>query len=581
MFVCICYVLPDAGDTRYDVRGTMRGPGGEDHVGCLALKRLVEETDHLAEFIMTPRGGLGPPILMEIGKIHDEMKAIENSRGPGVFHGKGILPRSRRIIIGVISRLSMIDVCQSMQSVQSMLVEKFFSPVTAIATSREAAIAGDPERVYRICEAAFDLASFSSEIVSGLFAPSEEDEAGRVRIDCLHTLVETGISGYKRISTSSPPDNYCIQWGRLRGALLALMRKSAYPGLPPLAVEAVVKWNHVECEAIATQCHAGPASISSIFHESVISEDMVPAGAFVRVIGEILGDLSDHSKRLECSPERMLESFTYCILVLEKSMAAVLGAILLESPSPSTDCYIDPRHTLAEAWFLSLTQLIEFFERNGHTNTICEDVILLKIISESCAVGLLLLFFPSLTAGKGNNVSDAGMALDGPHTMALMDFLESSFALGQQMLEKVAGHLETRLGSPGVSLVGAALFRGCSGGLPPWAIEFLPRVYAALYSALGKDSFNFGRMLTVSMEVRLDAGAERFHGVRPGDLFAGRLFEKLTDRTKHEFIQRSLELCSKDTTDAWRRFKVIMKQLCVSKENSCKILRKGELPLSN
>jgi len=177
----------------------------------------------------------------------------------------------------------------------------------------------------------------------------------------------------------------------------------------------------------------------------------------------------------------------------------------------------------------------------------------------------MLLLFPTVK----NNVKgivDIGMSLDGPHMLALMDFLESSFALGPIMLQTIASHLEKTFGISGIPIIGAALFRGGSGGLPPWAVECIPNVFSALFGAFGKDPNNFGKMLVDSMEITLHVNAARFGGVLPGSLFAGPLFKKLSEKTKQEFVQKSLELCAKDTGDAWRRFKVILKQLCGGKK---------------
>jgi len=37
------------GEVPYDIRGAMRGPGGEDHVACLVLMRLTKESNELGK----------------------------------------------------------------------------------------------------------------------------------------------------------------------------------------------------------------------------------------------------------------------------------------------------------------------------------------------------------------------------------------------------------------------------------------------------------------------------------------------------------------------------------------------------
>eukprot|EP00957_Ditylum_brightwellii_P056148 4256781-Ditylum_brightwellii.AAC.1 len=57
--------------------------------------------------------------------------------------------------------------------------------------------------------------------------------------------------------------------------------------------------NNVECQSIIHQCNAGPASLSNIFDESVISEDAVPVGVFVIIVNNALeGILSMSSKQM-------------------------------------------------------------------------------------------------------------------------------------------------------------------------------------------------------------------------------------------------------------------------------------------
>ena len=75
--------------TQYDIRGAMRGPGGEDHVGCLALMRLAFESDEVARAMLASNdNNMGPSLSFELCKLHEKLKSIENERGPGVFYGR-------------------------------------------------------------------------------------------------------------------------------------------------------------------------------------------------------------------------------------------------------------------------------------------------------------------------------------------------------------------------------------------------------------------------------------------------------------------------------------------------------------
>jgi hypothetical protein len=162
-----------------------------------------------------------------------------------------------------------------------------------------------------------------------------------------------------------------------------------------------------------------------------------------------------------------------------------------------------------------------------------------------------------------------------------MEFLESFFLLGPDMFRTVALTVTSRLVAEGalvasdddpvgqgVAVVGACLFRAASGGLPPWAIEVIPSLYAALYHACGTDAHVFCQMLTTSMEIRLGTTRAGFGGVRPGELLAGRFFESAKESSKRIFVERSQEACSQNDAEGWRRFKVLLKQACGGKKKS-------------
>jgi hypothetical protein len=88
--------------TRYDIKGAVRGSGGEDHVGCIALMRLSHESDQLMDAIFEGY----PAILHNLSSLHQGLKISELQRGVGVDYGLGVCPVSRRIILRVISCLA-------------------------------------------------------------------------------------------------------------------------------------------------------------------------------------------------------------------------------------------------------------------------------------------------------------------------------------------------------------------------------------------------------------------------------------------------------------------------------------------
>merc|ERR1719343_1750593 len=117
----------------------------------------------------------------------------------------------------------------------------------------------------------------------------------------------------------------------------------------------------------------------------------------------------------------------------------------------------------------------------------------------------------------------------------------------------------------GMAIIGAAFFRGSQGGLPPWAVESVPSVYSSLFNAFNKNVDAFGRILEISMTIRL-ADADRFGSVHGGSLLSGKFFEKMTDKTKINFIHEAKDIAKLDTTASWRRLKTLIKKACGGKK---------------
>ena len=147
--------------TRYDIKGAMRGPGGEDHVGCIALIRISCESVELRNSIFRVCGG---DILQNLTNLHRALKRIEVERGVGVDYGRGVTPLSRRLLIRVISRLGMEQHCTVLHS----LLEEPLNQIVAQKHSSPSV-----EKLFRLCEAALDLSFFSPELLTHFFQNSE------------------------------------------------------------------------------------------------------------------------------------------------------------------------------------------------------------------------------------------------------------------------------------------------------------------------------------------------------------------------------------------------------------------------
>ena len=331
-----------------------------------------------------------------------------------------------------------------------------------------------------------------------------------------------------------------------------------------------------ECDAMMFQCNAGPTSPSPIFREDVISEEVVPAGIFIRVLDEML------DKAFVAGLP--LDSMANCIRVMFDSRLAVLHAFASHCPNPvEKGSFCDPRPTLAEAWYLATNKLLTAAQAQGGFNDAVERSDLWhamrQLFIDTCVSSIGLLLYPSLGKTQDKRLNDLGMSLDGPQTLAIMEFFQLYFSLGPSMLQAVAkellktipidhGALQVFSSEPdaaGIAIIGAALFRAAQGGLPPWAVECIPIVYASLYNALDKNSNSFGLIFEMSMHVRL-VGSHNFGGVRAGQLLSGRFFAMMSDKAKQNFVAQAVELLKTDTPSGWRSLKASIKQACGGKK---------------
>lgn len=348
--------------------------------------------------------------------------------------------------------------------------------------------------------------------------------------------------------------------------MIALLRASSSPDIPTTARDMINRLNHAECQAIRSQFAPWHSSVNPIFHDL---ENMLPAGLFVWLLGEIIKNQQGQSYL----------SATNCIASLQEIRATVLEVLLNVGPEPTIPSFLDPRRTLCEAWYLSLVTLLSSSEGTGNVTF---DDVTKSLLSDSCCSALLLFLYQSIRRDLNATPENVGMSLDGPQTRAILTFLERYFMLGPEMLRSVADSLGNQLGvditsiqvasddnaSQGLAILGASLFRAASGGLPPWAIEVIPSLYAALYTACGKDPDVFCRMLQLAMTVRLSNTSRGFGAIRPGELLAGRFFAVAKDSAKATFVSKSREACQENNANGWRRFKTLLKQACGGKKKS-------------
>ncbi len=548
--------------TRFDIRGAMRSPGGEDHVGVLALMRLANDSAPLSMAFLKSKESM----LADLCQLYESLKKIEDQRGVGVFYGVGVLPKSRRILLGVICNLEALSAEKGQAS--RLLGTMFENSVTFIASANNQIDNLGAEVLWKICESIFDIAAFSPNTIRSLYDVSN---SGSLQAACLHVLHQVGNFGFASAVDPSVEFACILGWNRVRAALFTLFKSAGNPDLPDSVVGIFTSLITSECEAATIQCSAGPTSTSRIFHEDVISEESIPPALFIRVLVEAL----DRGLSMKIPIIEMRN----VLQVLYTTRQPVIRALLSECPAPiQKGSFYDPRPVLTETWLLCMNRMAAVIAAQGVNNGqegIGAEVasVSKQLLVETFVASISLLFYPSLEITQAKRANDPGMNLDGPQGLVMMDFFAAFFDLGVSMIQAGARELasvvpvniENDPDTAGIAIIGAALFRGSQGGLPPWAVESVPSVYSSMFKALDKNVDSFGHMFEISMTIRL-AENRRFGSVQGGSLLSGRFFERMNDKAKVNFVEQAKDHAKSDTTASWRRLKTLIKQACGGKK---------------
>lgn len=184
----------------YDIRGTFRSPGGDDHVGCLALTRLVSESVGFGNVVAVVCMKYFPSLC----DLHQDLKLIEERRGRAVMHGEGVTPKSRRILLNALCELNIL--LDGRADRANVLTDLFVAAVSKVA-SYQSRFPLEEQDIHNVAECVFDLASYSPSIVYTLFE-DKSDLDGLQRAACLEVLTSACIDGYRRLTTDTA-DHEC------------------------------------------------------------------------------------------------------------------------------------------------------------------------------------------------------------------------------------------------------------------------------------------------------------------------------------------------------------------------------------
>jgi len=348
--------------------------------------------------------------------------------------------------------------------------------------------------------------------------------------------------------------------------------------LPALSILSIIALNQAECKATSLQCSAGPLSQSPIFNEEIICEDIVAAGAFIVVVRDTLDNIHQELEKNSLSPEQADSAISSCISALIGSKDSVFSVLSSDGLEPQHGCHIDPRPTISEAWFLAMISLLSVYKQ-AHAPIVNKSK---ELIYETLALCVHILLIKRLDKEESitNREDVMGMSLDGPQSLAMIDFIQMALGTGPDALISIFERYKSQAifdspnfgqtinfnpGMIGGGIITAALFRGCSGALPPWVIESLPTLFAALFTCCG-DTGTFCSVIGTGADLRLkDADFAR---VRAGKKIAGYYFDKMGEEGVSDFLTKVRAICSKNDNSKWRDFKVLLKAVCGGKKKA-------------
>ena len=305
----------------------------------------------------------------------------------------------------------------------------------------------------------------------------------------------------------------------------------------------------------------GPVAGSSCFNDCVIGEEMAHAGVYIMLIKESLERIAKNNDGTEAGVNESRK----CLSVLKKCAPLVMQ--LLVHSSPEATSHVDPRPTIAEAWFLTMISLVSMCQNDAAIASSLIGIGVEKLFGESLSLAIALIFLKDLGTKKDSaRPVQIGLSLDGPHTLAIQSFISESVQLGPSILAETSIlliiQLRQSLGSPpvcGAAILMAALLRSISGALPPWIVEEAPALFRSIFLAMESDIEGFVSCLNASTKLTASAS---FGGIRPGELLAGKYLDA-SDSHITSLCSQTREVCNKGN---WQKMKVILKATCGGKK---------------
>jgi hypothetical protein len=188
----------------YSIRGSMRPPGGEDHVGVVMLSRLVSVNPQFTSIVAL----IAKPSMADLCNLYVHITVIERQRGYNVLHGQGVSRKSRRLVLQTLCTLaSTYDMNDEFQTSLSNLMMTAVEVILRYSGCERY----DSEVYYELCEASFDLSLFSP--LQLMLLCNKNDE--RIQ-HCLRILLSAYKSGFEtsrhHTSSAAALQQVCALW---------------------------------------------------------------------------------------------------------------------------------------------------------------------------------------------------------------------------------------------------------------------------------------------------------------------------------------------------------------------------------
>lgn len=289
---------------------------------------------------------------------------------------------------------------------------------------------------------------------------------------------------------------------------------------------------------------------------------MVGAGVYLILIRDCL--IRINQTKNQCRKD--VDDCVKCLSIL-KQVSSVVTLLLLHQ-SPEANCHLDPRPTITEAWFLTLSSLVSICQNHEHIASVLVNDGVESFLGESVALATALIYLKDIgTRTDLAALVQKGMSLDGAHTLAIETFLTESLILGPSILSaggksilssiSLNDALDQSILGPAILL--AAFLRSVSGALPPWIVEEIPYLFQSMYIAMGSNVDEFIQVLRVSTKLKATVS---FGGVRSGELLAGRYLDARESHVEG-FLSQTKDVCIKGN---WQKLKIILKATCGGKK---------------